>query len=114
MTKNNRRSVYVCSSTPFNARTAKNYIEKNIFVHVQNTGNESPTSLLAPTRIVTRTGITKINFDLITSLDDEHFSFCACYLRGSILLRRMGKCQDKNDDVEVTVVAVLYVAAFLL
>ena len=75
---------------------------------------DTPTSLLAPTRIVTRTGITKINFDLITSLDDEHFSFCACYLRGSILLRRMGKCQDKNDDVEVTVVAVLYVVAFLL
>ena len=112
MTKNNRRSVYVCSSTPFNARTAKNYIEKKIICRC--TILDTPTSLLAPTRIVTRTGITKINFDLITSLDDEHFSFCACYLRGSILLRRMGKCQDKNDDVEVSVVAVLYVVAFLL
>ena len=47
-------------------------------------------------------------------IDNEHFSFCACYLRGSILPRRMGKCQDKNDDVEVSVVAVLYVVAFLL
>ena len=47
-------------------------------------------------------------------LDDEHFSYCAGYLGGSSMLRRMGKCQDKNDDVEVTVVAVLYVAAFVL
>ena len=46
--------------------------------------------------------------------DDEHFSFCACYIGASSLLRRMGKSQDKNDDVEVTVVAVLYVVAFLL
>ena len=45
---------------------------------------------------------------------DEHFSFCAYYIGASSLLRRMGKCQDKNDDVEVTVVAVLYVVAFLL
>ena len=46
--------------------------------------------------------------------DDEHFSFCAYYIGASSLLRRMGKCQDKNDDVEVTVVAVLCVVAFLL
>ena len=54
------------------------------------------------------------NKEAFRDSDDEHFSFCACYLRGSILPRRMGKCQDKNDDVEVTVVAVLYVVAFLL
>ena len=46
--------------------------------------------------------------------DDETFSFCAWYLGSSSMPRRMGKSQDKNDDVEVTVVAVLYVVAFLL
>ena len=27
--------------------------------------------------------------------DDEHFSFCACYIGGFSLLRRMGKCQER-------------------
>ena len=58
--------------------------------------------------------LTKSGQQALRDSDDEHFSFCAWNLGCSSLLRRMGKSQDKNDDVEVTVVAVLYVVAFLL